>query len=75
MILKITSGRIMMRARRKNSITHSEKPTRNAFQDSRTKNKNECVSTDEVQKTDASPSPLESAHMRSDKKYVLPVRQ
>ena len=73
-ILKITLWRMMMRARKENSSTHSKKTTRNAFRDSREKNKNECVSTDESQKL----TPLLlylNAHMRSDEKYVLATRQ
>ena len=49
-ILKITLLRMMMRAGEENSSTHSKKTTRTTFRESREKNKNECVSTDESQK-------------------------
>ena len=64
---------MMMRAGEENSITHSKKTTRDAFRQSR--EKKQMCQYGRKPKTDASPSLLECAHMRSDEKYVLPTRQ
>ena len=74
-ISKITLKRIMMRARTENAIAHLKKSNRSPFRDSREQNKKRMDQYGRRTKTDASPSSLESAHMRSDKKYGLPVWQ
>ena len=59
----------MMRARTENAIAHLKKSSRSAFRDSREENKKRMYQYGRSAKTDASPSSLESAHTRSDKKY------
>ena len=74
-ISKITLKPIMMRARTENANAHFKKSSRSPFPDSREQNKKRMYQYGRRTKTDASPSSLESAHMRSDKKYGLPWRQ
>ena len=50
-----------------------KKSSRNVFQDSR--EKKPMSQYEPTAQSDASPSPLECAHMRSDEKYVLPVKK
>ena len=65
----------MMRARTENANAHLKKSSRSPFRDSREQNKKRMYQYGRSPKTDASPSSLESAHMRSDKKYGHPGRQ
>ena len=70
-ISKITLKRIMMRARTENAIAHLKKSSRSPFRDAREQNKKRMYQYGRRTKSDTSPSSLESAHMRSDKKYGL----